>query len=99
MQPSEYVYPSDSGILSDYMPTTISNDVMSDEDLNTALNSFASRMNCLEKENVKLQAENEKLKEDLTEKMEEGNIRLKLYIEQLKNIIFFSENINSKTNF
>lgn len=72
LQPSEYVCASDSGILSDYMPATRSNDVISDEDLNTALMSFASRMNCLDKENVKLQAENEKLKEDLMEKTEEG---------------------------
>lgn len=69
------MYPSDSGILFDYMPTTISNDVISDEDLNTALMSFASRMNSLEKENVKFQAENEKLKEELMEKTEEGTHR------------------------
>lgn len=73
LQPSEYVCPSDSGILSDYMPATpSSSDVISEEDLNTALMSFASRMNSLDKENVKLQAENEKLREDLMEKMEEG---------------------------
>lgn len=55
------------------MPATPSSgDVISDEDLNTALMSFASRMNSLDKENVKLQAANEKLREDLMEKMEEG---------------------------
>lgn len=51
------------------MPATPSNDTISDEDLNTALIAFASRMNSLDKQNTKLQAENEKLKE---EKMELG---------------------------
>lgn len=64
--------PSDSGILFEYMPATPSNDTISDEDLNTALIAFASRMNSLDKQNTKLQEENEKLKEDLLEKMELG---------------------------
>lgn len=72
LQPSECVCPSDSGILSDYMPATPSNDAISDEDLNTALMSFASRMNSLDKENLKLRSENEKLKEELMEGMWEA---------------------------
>lgn len=79
LQPNEFVCPSDSGILSDYIPVTPSNDAISDEDLNTALMSFASKMNSLDKENVKLQAENEKLKEDLLEKMEAGRRRVNLW--------------------
>ncbi len=55
------------------MPATRRNEVISEEDLNTALMSFASRMNTLDKENAKLQAENEKLKEDLVEKIKDGN--------------------------
>lgn len=57
------------------MPST-GNDVISDEDLNNALMSFASRMNILEKENVKLQGENEKLKDDLEEKMGERKVKI-----------------------
>ncbi|XP_037024993.1 myosin-2 heavy chain-like isoform X7 [Bradysia coprophila] len=72
LQPSEYVHPNDAGVLLDYMPSARINDTISEEDLNTALMSFAARMNSLDKENAKLQAENEKLKEDLTEKIKEG---------------------------
>lgn len=66
------MYPNDSGILTEYLPATRSNDVISEEDLNTALMSFASRMHTLDKENAKLQAENEKLKEDLVENVKES---------------------------
>ncbi|KAG4068868.1 hypothetical protein HA402_005016 [Bradysia odoriphaga] len=72
LQPSEYVHPNDAGVLLDYLPSARINDTISEEDLNTALMSFAARMNSLDKENAKLQAENEKLKENLTEKMKEG---------------------------
>lgn len=72
LQPNEYVNPNDAGVLLDYMPAARSSDTISEEDLNTALMSFASRMNSLDRENAKLQAENEKLKEDLMEKMKEG---------------------------
>lgn len=54
------------------MPSALSSDTISEEDLNTALMSFASRMNSLDKENAKLQGENEKLKEDVMEKTKEG---------------------------
>ncbi|XP_037024987.1 myosin-2 heavy chain-like isoform X2 [Bradysia coprophila] len=73
LQPSEYVHPNDAGVLLDYMPSARINDTISEEDLNTALMSFAARMNSLDKENAKLQAENEKLKEDLTEKIKEAD--------------------------